>query len=360
MKIAHKSDEIAHNTLASNLRNIPTITFNRKIFLVIYMGGDEKLIIKSYSKSVHLEAMDLLVRRLPPQHPLYTKIIMEIKTTKAGDYGEELIFKELEKIQLPYKCYIFHRVMLRAERTFEIDMLLLTPYGVVVLEIKNIIGELEFNENPSQLIQTKRNGEINNYPSPVTQLNEYKFLLSKFFLKHSLSAPVIGAIVFASRNGFVKTSSNKATILYKNELHSYLRDLQGHSPTPILTNSQIDLLKKLIMKENSSFSYFPLTKHFFIDANEIIRGVACPNCGQIGMQKIKKKWYCPRCHLWDSKAHKDSLRTYFLLCNNYITNKACREFLQLNSRYEAKRILLNSDLIKIGDKKATKYIMREY
>lgn len=284
--------------------------------------------------------------------------MMEIQTTKAGDFGEELVFKELEKIQLPYTCYIFHRVMLRTERTFEIDILLLTPYGVVVLEIKNIMGELEFKENPSQLIQTKRNGEINNYSSPVTQLNEYKYLLSKFFLKHNLSTPIMGAIVFATRNSFVKTTSNKATILYKNELHSYLRNLQGHSPT--LTNIQIDLLKKLIWKENASFSYFPLTKHFFIDVNEIIRGVACPNCGQVGMQKVKKKWYCPTCHLLDSQAHKEALRTYFLLCENYMTNKTCREFLQVNSRYEAKRILLNSDLIKIGDKKTTKYIMKHY
>ena len=247
--------------------------------------------------------------------------------------------------------------MLRTERAFEVDILLLTPYGAVVLEIKNIIGKLEFMENPSQLIQTKLNGEINNYPSPVTQLNEYIFLLSKFFSEHNLSIPVIGAIVFASRNSFVKTTSDKATILYKNEIHPYLRNLQNHSPT--VTPSQIDSLKNLILKKNSPFSYFPLTKHFFIDSNDIIRGVACPKCGQIGMQKIKKKWYCPGCQLLDSKAHKDSLRTYFLLCNNYITNKACREFLQLNSRYEAKRILLNSDLIKIGDKKTTIYVMSD-
>ena len=314
------------------------------------------MIIKNYSKSVHLEAMDLLVRRLPPEHPLYSKIMMEIHTTKAGDFGEEIIFNELKKLQLPYKYYIFHRVMLRTERTFEIDILLLTPYGVVILEIKNIIGELEFKENPSQLIQTRINGEINNYPSPVTQLNEYIFLLSKFFSEYNLSIPVMGAIVFASRKSFVKTTSDKATILYKNEIHAYLRNLQHHSPT--ITNSQIDSLKNLILKKNSPFSYFPLTKHFFIDANDIIRGVACPKCGQIGMKKIKKKWYCPGCHLLDSKAHKDSLLTYFLLCNNYITNKTCREFLLLNSRDEAKRILLNSDLIKIGDKKATKYVMK--
>ncbi|SEN20145.1 Nuclease-related domain-containing protein [Paenisporosarcina quisquiliarum] len=315
------------------------------------------MIIKKYTNSVHLEALELLLRRLPSKHPLYHKILTEIQTTRAGDYGENIVFRELERMQLPFKCFIFHKVMLRTEKIFEMDVLLLTPYGAVILEVKHIIGRLEFRVNPSQLIQTKDSGDINNYPCPVIQLAEYKYLLSRFFSNHNFSIPVIGAIVFATRKSFVKTTSNKATILYRNEIHSYLRNLQTHSP--ILTNSQMDFIKKLILKENSPYSYFPLTKHFFIDASDIIPGVACPNCGQIGMQKIKKKWYCPKCHLKDSKAHKDSLRTYFLLCNNYITNKDCREFLQLNSRYEAKRILINSELIKIGDKKSTKYRMKQ-
>lgn len=315
------------------------------------------MIIKKYSDSVHTEAMELLARRLPDKHPLYYKILTEIQTTRAGDFGERIVFRELERMQLPFKCFVFHKVMLRTEKVFEMDALLLTPYGAVILEVKHIMGKLEFKENPSQLIQTKDSGEVNNYSCPVIQLSEYKYLLSKFFSKHNFSIPVIGAIVFATRKSFVKTTSNKATILYRNEVHSFLRNLQDHSP--ILTNSQIDLLKNLILKENSPFSYFPLTKHFFIDASDLIRGVACPNCGQIGMEKVKKKWYCSKCHLKDSKAHKDSLRTYFLLCNNYITNKACREFLQLNSRYEAKRILINSNLVKIGDKKATKYTMKQ-
>ncbi|SDN99750.1 Nuclease-related domain-containing protein [Psychrobacillus sp. OK028] len=314
------------------------------------------MIIKPYSNSVHLEAMELLAKRLPLMHPFYNKLLIEIQTTRAGDYGEKIVFKELEKLQLPFKCFVFHKVMLRTEKTFEMDVLLITPYGAVILEIKNITGKLEFKENPSQLIQTRDSGEVNNYPCPVTQLTEYKYLLSKFLSAHNFSIPVNGAIVFATRKSFVETSSSKASILYTNEIHSYLRNLQDH--TPVLTNSQIDLLKKLILKKNSPFSYFPLTKHFYIDASDVIRGVACPNCGQIGMQKIQKKWYCPQCYLKDSKAHIESLRTYFLLCNNYITNKTCREFLLLNSRYEAKRILINSSLIKIGDKKSTKYIMK--
>lgn len=300
--------------------------------------------------------MELLVRRLPPIHPLYRKILMEIQTTRAGDYGEKIVFKELEKLRLPFKCYIFHRVMLRTGKIFEVDALLLTPFGVVIFEVKNITGKLEFKDNPSQLIQTKDSGEINNYPCPVTQLSEYTYLLSKFFSDNNFTIPILGAIVFATRKSYVETSSSKATILYTNEVHSFLRNLQNHSPA--LTDSQMDLLKNLILKRDSPFTYFPLTKHFYIDSSDVLRGVGCPNCGQIGMQKVQKKWYCSNCHLRDSKAYIHSVRTYFLLCNTYITNKDCREFLQLNSRDEAKRILSNSNLVKIGKLKSTRYTMK--
>lgn len=85
------------------------------------------MIIKKYADSIHTEAMELLARRLPDKHPLYYKILTEIQTTRAGDFGERIVFRELERMQLPFKCFVFDRVMLRTEKVFEMDALLLTP-----------------------------------------------------------------------------------------------------------------------------------------------------------------------------------------------------------------------------------------
>lgn len=99
--------------------------------------------------------MSDLLERLPLHHPQYARISKEIGAIKAGDYGEEIVYKELEQMSFPYECYIFHKMFLFAECAFELDYLIITPYGAVILEVKNIVGQLEFSTNPSQLIQHK-------------------------------------------------------------------------------------------------------------------------------------------------------------------------------------------------------------
>ncbi|MEK3976099.1 nuclease-related domain-containing protein [Psychrobacillus sp. FSL K6-1267] len=311
------------------------------------------MIIKKYTESQQLKAMKLLLNRLPMKHPLYSKIGMEIQTTMAGDYGEEMVYRELERMHLPYNYYLFHKIMIRTEKLFEIDYILLTPFGAIVLEVKNIIGELEFQVNPSQLVQTKDNGEIKKYPCPVNQLNEYIYLLSNFFSHNNLSIPVFGAIVFTSKNSYVKTTTNETTILYKKDLYSFLRKLQNKPST--VTNSKLSQIKNLILKYNSSYDFFPLTKHYYIEPSDLILGVACEKCGQVGMNKVKNFWYCAGCQYVDKYALQKSLQQYFLLYDDFITNKTCREFLQLRTRYEANRLLRKANLIKIGNNKSTKY-----
>ena len=311
------------------------------------------MIVKAYAKSIHLETMKMLLKRLSADHPMYSKISKQIGTTRAGDIGEEIVFRELEKMQLPFKYYVFHKLLLFAENAFELDILLITPFGAIILEVKNISGTLEFTKNPSQMIQRKDSGEINKYPCPAVQLNEYKYQLSQFFIDHNIPIPIYGAVVFASRKSFVKISTDKAEILYRNEVRPFLR--RFHTLKPTINEEDMEKIKDLLLLKNTPFVYFPLSKHFSIQSEDIIRGVECKRCGYLGMKKISRTWFCPSCGKNDSSAHKFAITSYFLLCKDSITNNECREFLLLNNRYEAKRILANSNLIKTGDNKSTIY-----
>ncbi|TQR10791.1 nuclease-related domain-containing protein [Psychrobacillus lasiicapitis] len=133
-------------------------------------------------------------------------------------------------MHLPFKFYAFHKLLLHAEKAFELDFLLITPFGAIILEVKNMIGILELTENPSQLIQRKETGDINKIPCPAVQLNDYKYQLSQFFIDHNIPIQIFGAVVFASRKSFVKTFTNKAQILYRNEVRPFLRKFQNFHP----------------------------------------------------------------------------------------------------------------------------------
>ncbi|GGA42448.1 hypothetical protein [Psychrobacillus lasiicapitis] len=50
------------------------------------------MFIKAYSKSIHLEAMEMLLKRLSLDHPKYLTVTNHIGTTRAGDIGEEIVF----------------------------------------------------------------------------------------------------------------------------------------------------------------------------------------------------------------------------------------------------------------------------
>ncbi|WP_419959411.1 nuclease-related domain-containing protein [Psychrobacillus sp. BM2] len=311
------------------------------------------MIIKPYSPSKYITGMSDLLERLSPQHPQYARISKEIGAIKAGDYGEKIVYKELEQTKLPYECYIFHKMFLFAEYAFELDFLIITPYGAVILEVKNIIGELEFSTNPSQLIQRKEDGKLNKYPCPANQLSEYKYQLSQFFRRYNMSVPIHGVVIFASRNSFITQSVNTVKIIYRNEIRSYLRSLPKHNST--LSNEQMEKIKEILLSRPSSSPIIPLIDHFSIPFEDLKLGVKCECCGFIGMQKIIRTWYCPACKKTNSDAHHKAISTYFSLCKETITNKECREFLLLNNRHEAKRILSSSLLIKSGNSAATFY-----
>lgn len=308
--------------------------------------------IKPYAPSKYGERLTELLERLSSEHPQYSRLSKELGSIKAGDYGEEVVYKELMQIKLPYNHYIFHKVFLCGERTFELDFIILTPYGVVILEVKNIIGELEFSTNPSQLIQRKEDGKLKKYPCPANQLNEYKYQLSQLFLQSNISVPIQGVVVFASRNSFIKQSTQSVKVMYKNEMNSHLRNLAKSNTT--LSKNKMEKIKAILLKPTSP-PFIPLIDHFHIPLKDLKLGVKCQSCGFIGMDKIIRTWHCPGCKYTSAHAHQKAMTTYFSLCKGTITNKECREFLLLNNRYEAKRILSSSLLQKCGKSSSTFY-----
>lgn len=308
--------------------------------------------VKPYTPSKYGERLTELIERLSSEHPQYSRLSKELGSIKAGDYGEEVVYKELTQIKLPYNHYIFHKVYLCGDRAFELDFIIITPYGVVILEVKNIIGELEFSTNPSQLIQRKEDGQLKKYPCPANQLNDYKYQLSQLFLESNISVPIQGVVVFASRNSFVKQSTKSVKVIYKNELNSYFRNLPQSSTT--LSKNKMEKIKAILLKPTLP-PLLPLIEHFNIPLNDLKLGVKCESCGFIGMDKIIRTWYCPRCKYTSAHAHEKAITTYFSLCKETITNKECREFLLLNNRYEAKRILASPLLQKYGNSSSTFY-----
>ena len=74
--------------------------------------------------------------------------------------------------------------------------------------------------------------------------------------------------------------------------------------------------------------------------------------------KEKNKWLCVMCNYTSMSAHFSALNDYILLIGDSITNRKARDFLQLESPYVAKRILLGANPDVFGNKSKRVYTLK--
>lgn len=322
--------------------------------MLIYPRGD-KMIVKPYAQTLYMEALISLNKRLKKNHPKYISLREDLNRNIAGDIGEEAVMSFLQKVKLPYKFFAFHNISLFGESLFQMDILIITQYYAVIFEVKNIQGEIEFKSHPYQLSRTLSNGVRNSFDSPEIQLQEYIYQLNVIFKAGGFSIPIYGAVVFPFTSSYIKTPPSETTILFRNEIKSYLRKLKTHDSP--LSLEVLDSLKKFILNKTTNYKPFPLAQHFAINPDDIIKGVECTICNLVGMKKVARHWICPKCRNISTNAHIKTIKEYFLIYKDSISNTECRQFLNLNNMYEANRILKNANLIKTGKYKDAKYKM---
>lgn len=314
------------------------------------------MIAKKYSTTAYMEALQSLIKRLKKNHPKYLNIQEEILQKTAGDFGEEAVMRILEQVKLPYSFYVFHNISLLSESLIQLDILIISPYYALILEVKNIKGELTFTINPPQLVRRLENGKINVFDCPSLQLEEYEYQLNLVFQKNNIPLPVFGAIVFAFSTSYIQASPSKTTILTRKQIKPYLREM--NTERPFLSNIELNLIKNYILNAHKEFQPFPLIKHFSINPDSIIHGVECSNCNLIGMKKVQHNWFCPKCKNYQRNAHEKALKDYFFIYKNTMSNSECQHFLKLDNKHQATRILKNTMLTKTGQSRNTKYSFR--
>ncbi|MFJ5769587.1 NERD domain-containing protein [Psychrobacillus sp. NPDC093180] len=310
---------------------------------------------KPYAKTKHAEALVALTRRLRKTNPKYPKIREDMLQKNAGEIGEETVMRELEKLKLPHKFYIFHNLSLYSDTSFQMDILLISPYYALILEVKNISGEIEIETNPSMLVYTKPTGEKKSINSPVPQLEDYIYQLSQLFQRYKINIPIYGVITFAFAKSYVKKVPTNSVFLLTNELRKFIRSI--NTEKQFLSEEELDKLKSWLLRKNNEYNSLPLSKHYAIDPHDIVTGVECPSCGYIGMKKIRRNWACPNCREFSKHAHEKTLKDFFLIYKETINNQECRRFFHLQDKHDATRILMNPKLIKSGKSRSTKYTM---
>ena len=135
-------------------------------------SSKEVVILKESSNAKdYLLKLESLRERAPKDTKIYREIDKEISLIKAGIVGEDTILFELKNSGMD--LVVLHDIMLKAPsgNTAQIDFYVITPYVNIIIECKNIFGNIEINTKGDFIRTVSYGGKTykEGIYSPITQ-----------------------------------------------------------------------------------------------------------------------------------------------------------------------------------------------
>lgn len=303
-----------------------------------------------------IKALPRLIARLPEDYPRKAELNLaqQLYRITAGYSGETKVDRYLELFEFPESSTILTNVHLALSpgHSFQIDTLIITERYVLILEIKNIKGNLYFKSDPHHLIR-ELDGEETIMECPFTQLEVAKENLQIWFAQRDIKLEVHGQVVLANKNAVVKEAPPNAPILYLKRLAIILREKER---LLIKYNSaHLQKMRNLIHQNQYVYNVFPLCNYYGIDPSLLKRGQLCSQCNESMAYKTRRIRYCERCKRIESNNPDESIQDWFMLVSNSISNRQCRDFFLLKNKDGAYYILKSMQLYKEGKSTATRY-----
>ncbi|MFE8701376.1 nuclease-related domain-containing protein [Cytobacillus sp. FJAT-54145] len=235
------------------------------------------------------------------------------------------------------------------------DTLILSPYFLLILEIKNISGTVLFDNYFQQMLRTI-NGIEEGFPDPLLQAKRQKIQLAHWLTnQHFADIPIEYLIVFSNPSTILKTNPNNKVPLQRVCHAAHLTEKIEHF-------SNLYREEKFSQKTLKKFTRTLLKNHtvaapntYEVSSSDIISGVECPTCNYIPMSYYRGNWLCPLCKTKSNTAQHQAVLDYFLLIEPTITNQQLRKFINLPSPFICSRILSSMKLKYSGNGKGRVY-----
>ncbi len=317
------------------------------------------LIVREREWPVSILQLDTLLRRLPLFHPSRIRIEELRGNYLAGFNGEESIDRYLKDLDNE-QYLILHDIRLpgRHGYYFQIDTLILSEQFFAILEVKNIYGSLYFDQVFYQLIRTT-NEKVEVFSDPITQVLEQEIQLKFWLKKNKLPSIPIASFVIVSKPSTQINTDPQHNIVHKKVIRPFsiptiIENLQTIHQTKLIDTKDIKKVSRLIIKQ-----YEPpihnLLKKFQIKGDEIIKGLHCPKCFHLPLEKKTRGWRCSDCYAVYQDVPIENLIDYLFLMGNWITNRQFRDFLQINSDSIATKVLKSLNAKTTGTYRNRKY-----
>ena len=171
----------------------------------------------------------------------------------------------------------FHDVIIPSDNgTTQVDHVLVSPFGLFIVETKNKKGWIYGSESQSKWTQVIY-GKKYSFQNPLRQTHRHKKVLSKFL---DLNESNIETIVYFNGDSEFKTELPSNVLSYG--LGSYIKQFQD----TVLSNDEIDRICSLLISTEGKISK---REHIQSLQNRHSSETVCPRCGSALVERTVKQ-----------------------------------------------------------------------
>lgn len=291
------------------------------------------------------EALERLLCRLPFEDENRKFLEVEHYRRVAGVLGEERLRRKLKELDLDEPHHLLFDVNLRMQDwKVQIDGLLLAESCAIVIESKNIQGEIHFERETDEFYRFTEDRKKTVLEDPTIQLAKHIRFLEKWFADKNIQLPVDGVVVFTSKQcQFISKPLHHHICKTYQLIHFLHKILQQYPQMPI--SHKLSEIIRTFSSNQSSFNRIPLCSYYRIDPRNFMSGMWCRTCERYtGQSRNKAGWKCSKCSQFDYAASELAIREYFSLVSDTLSNRELRAFCNISSPSVASRLLAEFDL----------------
>ncbi|MEC1179223.1 nuclease-related domain-containing protein [Metasolibacillus meyeri] len=159
-------------------------------------------------------------------------------------------------MQLKERYFLLHNFQTSSH---QIDTIFLCEKFLLIVEIKNIAGRIDFNETCHQFTRTLEDGSMQGFRNPLDQVRRHQRMLQQL----TPTLPVIYVIVLAHPKTIIGHLPQSEPIIHSSGLEFYIRKLLSTYKPQCTSEELHNLLDKLIQMQVRTKPQFNLIQHCF-------------------------------------------------------------------------------------------------
>ncbi|MBN3554254.1 NERD domain-containing protein [Fictibacillus nanhaiensis] len=316
------------------------------------------MIIKHRSRPIIIKKLESLLKRLPLLDEKREEIRNALRKCLSGYRGEQSLDYYYRYLTSNNLRFLHGIRILHKDYFFQIDTLIITPNFLLIIECKNIAGHLYF-ESPYDSMIRSLNNQREAFDNPVEQVKRQSYhLMSILNDLKCPSVPIESLVVMTNSSTITEFSpaykEARSKVIKSSGLVPKIEVLSNKHPGTILSIKEIKRIIKHLLKQHLPEDP-DVCRKFYIDPDSLLKGVFCPECDVQFLKRHQRSWYCFTCRKVYKNAHESALLDYALLISMTITNKDCKEFLNLPSTSQGYHILKSLNLPFTGNRKSRIY-----